>query len=237
MFKIYLWLWDYIAAVNFLYSNKNFVYCSSTHKVFHTNAFNSLLTTNTNNINNFNSINSNSAMVFNNNNIYKINHVNSHNNNNNNNNPFSFYSKSYIHKKHTNSNSIDFSLMGSMENVNNHAEHTGINGRNMINLKTNSISNGLNNSISNSINNNITPQTHNSSNLYFLDENFKISTKHKNTFQRTSVSEQSVAKPVITNSKDESPKMNGNPKNNLLNHHNSFRLPHVKPFDCKFCLK
>jgi len=205
------------------------IFCfSSTHKVFHSNAINSILNNSTNNGNNFNSISNgqfNSTMILNNNNIYKF-----HQSNNLNNNPFHFYTQTNHHatnsnkKSHlnnVNSNSIDFSLMGSMENANEHGST-----RNMINLKGNNFANNVNNN---------SPQTHNSSNLYFLDENFKISTK-KNAYHRNNVSNESINKSNVSHSKDDSTKTNGNTKNSVLNHHNSFRLPQVKPFDCKLLL-
>lgn len=187
------------------------------------------MTNSTNNVTNFNHVsngqlNSTSTMILNNSNIYKI-----HQSNNSINNPFNFYAKTNHannNKKNNlnnaNSNSIDFSLIGSMDNANNPNENN-TSSRNMINLKGNSFANGLNNT---------SPHAHNSSNLYFLDENFKISTK-KNSYQRVNASNESINKPIVSNSKDDSIKTNGNVKNNVLNHHNSFRLPQVKPFECK----
>ena len=174
-------------------------------------------------------------MILNNNSIYKIHHSNSNLNNINNNvnasngiNPFSFYTKSNyannFQRKLNNTNSIDFSLLSSNENVH---TNNGDQNHKLINLKNGNTGNTQQQQNNNNNNNNA--HTHNSSNLYFLDENFKISTK-KNNF-RTSINEQS--KPVLAKD-DSSSKSNGSLNKSVLNHHNSFRLPQVKPFDCKY---
>lgn len=69
-----------------------------------------------------------------------------------------------------------------------------------------------------------------SSNLYFLDENFKITNKKAN-FQKNPLNDQ--AKNLNTLSRDEN-KINGVGGSMLGNHGNSFRLPQVKSIDSKY---
>jgi hypothetical protein len=88
--------------------------------------------------------------------------------------------------------------------------------RNNITLKPNLNSNNTNTNLS--------------SNLYFLDENFKITNKKAN-FQKASLNDQ--AKTLNTLNRDEN-KINGVGGNVLGNHSNSFRLPQVKSIDSKF---